>query len=402
MFVAGLVHVSRHFIDYPVYETAAKRILAGEATSLYANPGHSTNDLYYAYAFALAMAPFAWLGSLGKLLFFFLFFLAYLKTLFFAQKTAFRLLEVQQDSPFRPIVLWGLVLLTAYAANDGFMNANIGPLLLAMGILAYEWRDERPALAGLLLGAAIVFKTYPVILLGYFVWEKRWPLVFTTLTSVAVLLLGLPVLIYGIGPGGKMLSQYFFLIAHHREMWAALGWNYGGHVFQSIPGTFIRYGSLVGVPLNSAYRTATLVSVIAVLAFYLKGFLSDSKALSDSFKERMFLLTLAIVPMIIPVSWYNVGLFYTPVIAYVLTKAIVQRSRRDIIALSAYALLYCLCTPDIIGRPLNAVLCFYSLPWASVVGLIAVYLLDVVALSDGFVPFSTGHRFALNGPQESR
>ena len=171
LFVTGAFHAYRHGIDYEGYEFASLRLWNGTATALYDDPSDPVRSFYYSYFFAFAFLPFALLGKAGRFFFFCLFFASYLKVLHFSFSAAIRLSRVQVEKTMKYVILSGLVLLTTYAINDAFFNLNIGVLLLALILFAYDFREKKPVLSGVLLALAISFKMYPAMILGFFIWE---------------------------------------------------------------------------------------------------------------------------------------------------------------------------------------------------------------------------------------
>src|SRR4051812_5769271 len=76
--IAGVLHRRHHFIDYPVYEVASSKVLAGHAGGLYDLTRTTPGGFYYPYFFALAFTPFAAAGpEAGRWLFLALFLAAY-------------------------------------------------------------------------------------------------------------------------------------------------------------------------------------------------------------------------------------------------------------------------------------------------------------------------------------
>jgi hypothetical protein len=62
---AGISHIGKHFIDYPVYETAALKVLKGDLNNLYDVNRNSPGGYYYPYFFAMMFIPFAAMGAFG-------------------------------------------------------------------------------------------------------------------------------------------------------------------------------------------------------------------------------------------------------------------------------------------------------------------------------------------------
>jgi hypothetical protein len=342
LFGAGLLHVKNHFIDYPVYELAAKRVRQGQISELYDLHRTSPGGYYYSYFFALVFIPFTWAGNTGgKILFFLLFFVCYLKILKFSLDEAI----AQNSALYAPVTLI-TIFLTTYSVNDAFMDANIGILLLTFCLLAFERREKNPTTAGLFLSLAIVFKIYPVILLGYFIWEKRFKLVAVCCFTFVIFYFLVPIVIYGTGPGSLLVTSQWQVVGHFGEHW-----SFDSTKFQNWPSSFTRLTESFGLPKSIGFRLSIGTICFFTLLFYLKSFFLKNS--NEDFRRRMFLLCLALVPIGVPVSWYNMGLFYTPVISWMLAEAILKKDRTARIAILIFAVFYCLTTPDLVGTELN-------------------------------------------------
>jgi len=352
---AGVSHVTKHFIDYPVYETAALKVLKGDVSNLYDLKRNIPGGYYYPYFFALAFSPFAAMGNvLGKWSFLVLFFCCYAFVLAFSLKMAKSFSSIGSIYGFLSV----LILLSTYSFNDALMNANIGLILLALCIAAYKVSDRSWFLASLFMAVAISFKIYPVIVLCYFVWRKDWKLVLMTCLLTCGLMYGLPILIYGFNRGVELASNQYFVLSHFGNHWP-----YDSHVFQNIPATAMRLAELVHLNKSKAFDLSFGLSGILILAFFCKSFLTRRTENAKGFQDRMFVISLALVPMFVPVSWYNMGLFYLPLLGCVVAESFEKKERFNTICLTAYVLFYCLCTPDIIGRPLNYWLAFRGFPF---------------------------------------
>jgi hypothetical protein len=189
--VMYVVRVRSEMVDFAVYRTAAARAL--EAEPLYrADDGHY--QFKYLPAFALAMAPFAWMAPETA------------KAVWYALSVALLVVFVASSIRGLPerrlstaMLVWLTVLLMAkfyaHELNLGQTNILLGAVLVS-GLLAAE--RGQAALAGALVGLGVFVKPYAVILLP-------WLLPGVGLQGVAaaavVLMSGLllPSLVYGWG-----------------------------------------------------------------------------------------------------------------------------------------------------------------------------------------------------------
>jgi len=207
LFLFTLTHVFAHFIDYPVYQLAARRVIEGRPLDLYDLSRQTPGGYYYPYFLALCFIPFVAVGDLpGRLLFFLAFWVSYWRLLTFSIDAAVSLVPAAGDRRSRTLLAAGVTIAAINPLNDAFMNANIGLLLAAMAVQAWTWRERRPLWSGLVLGAAIAFKLYPVILLGWFIWARHWR---ATIAAVAfaVAFHLVPLLPYGHEVGIQLLSN---------------------------------------------------------------------------------------------------------------------------------------------------------------------------------------------------
>ncbi len=370
LFISGLNHVRLHFIDYPVYEEASLFIIKGKPLDIYDVSRKIPGGFYYSYFFALMFSPFALLGkTFGKILFFLLFFLSYLKLLTFSIKKSLSFIGTTGENTKYAISIISIIL-SSYALNDAFMNANIGILLLAMCIICYEKSESSSFFSGLMLGAAVAFKIYSVLILCYFIWLKHYKIVFWSLFFTAFFYL-CPIFIYGFNTGIILLKNQYYVVSHFNEHW-----GFDSLVFQNIPATSMRILKLFGIDARIAFHFSIILSLILVLLIYIKSFFMG-RNLNIYFKDLMFFLSLALIPLLVPVCWYNMHLFYLPMISYLVGQALIK-DKKVVLVLLIYFVLFCLTTPDIIGRKLNDKLEFYAIPFWGVFIMVIFYIVRLV------------------------
>lgn len=367
---AGVSHLTKHFIDYPVYETASLKVINGDIANLYDLKRNTPGGYYYPYFFAFAFSPFAAMGNvLGKWSFLVLFFCCYGFVLAFSINLAKSFSPIGSFFGFLSVV----ILLSTHSFNDALMNANIGLILLALCIAAYKVADRSWVLASVFMATAISFKIYPIIVLCYFVWRKDWKLVATTCLLTCGLMYGLPILIYGLNQGMELVSNQYFVLSHFGNHW-----SYDSHVFQNIPATAMRLAELLHLNKNKAFDFSLVLAGVLILMFYSKSFFVVGTEDDKDFQDRMFAVSLALVPMLVPVSWYNMGLFYMPLLSCVVAEAFARKERFVVVCLAGYVFFYCLCTPDIIGRPANYWLAFRGFPFWGVVLIIVAFCYQTI------------------------
>lgn len=347
----GVTHLWRHFVDYPVYEFAAQRLLKGEAFALYDLERTTSGGFYYPYFFALSFVPFAWLGFAGKLLFLFVLWGAY----FYSLRTSLRL--AGEPATGGAAVL--TILLSLYSLNDALFTANIGVILLALCLGAFQWREQRPYLAGSLLGLAVVFKIYPLLIVCFFIWGHYWRVLLACLVFSSLTYFAIPVLFHGWETGTFLIRAQIEVLSHFNQHWSLTG-----DVFQNLPATVARWGGNYSVGLSLGCLFLFLVCA--------KSFFSRSRP--DDLIVRIFILVLAFVPILTPVSWYNMGLFYLPLIAHEISYARKSSRKSAWLGAAAFALTYCLTAPDLIGSERSHRWAALGVPFLGVIILLGSYL----------------------------
>ncbi len=365
MFGIGVNHLVIHFIDYPVYELAGLKVLHGQVLSLYDLERTTPGGYYYPYFFAFVFSVFSYIGYTGKILFYVLFCLSYLKILRFSVDNSLRLIG-DESSKYRYLIYSITLLATSYAANDGFMNANIAIFLMVLSIYSYELRDRHPIVAGALMATAVVFKIYPALILCFFIWGKYWKMVVSSIFFMAFFYLGMPLIIHGYTDGLILLKNQYIVLNNFGSHWPL-----NSTVFQNLTATMLRL-----FPGLEA-KHILVPSFLIVLVAFLPSFLKKKALVKDTFILKMFFLILALVPILTPVSWYNMALFYMPVIAYMTCLAVLKKDRFAATMTLAYILMFCMTTPGILGSRMNDLLELYAVPFIGVVMILLAYIIRI-------------------------
>lgn len=367
----------KNFIDFGIYQTAAEKILHRQAQFLYERDRVAAGGNYYSYFWGLLFVPIAVIGSLfgtvcGKFSFLLLFYFSYLKLLRFS---VLQVLGAKYENSKKYYLLAIICMVpTAYLLNDAFMNSNIGLLLTVLLIFAFEFRERFPLVSAALVAAAAVIKVYPVLILGYFIWERRSKVVLWSLVFGAFFYVGIPILIEGWALGTQLLADHMYVVRHYDKQ---SGWGYENFVFQNIPGTLMRYARLMGLSMDSAYRLAIYGGLGMMFVVHVPTALKNTRRLSEALRQRYFFLSMAFIPLITPVSWYNMALFYMPVIAWVGRRSFFDQHRRSQILFALFFALYCLTTRDLVGRENNHILQIYSVQFFGLCLLVGSFAMDL-------------------------
>ena len=82
------------------------------------------------------------------------------------------------DMPTQGLTLWVTLLLPFIIMEDRVKSDlqmfQVNSLLLILSLAALRWLDRRPTLAGFALGLAMNIKVFPIILLPYLLFRRRW------------------------------------------------------------------------------------------------------------------------------------------------------------------------------------------------------------------------------------
>ncbi len=187
-------------VDFYTYYAGA--VLFNQQQNIYSSAltGDLLNDLNLPYIpnsdyiyppyMALALAPFVDIGGrVLAALWGFLNLAAFAISLYWLADLLTESIDVAR-------VFWGFLLLglvfppTLYALSVGQVNM----IVLALVIGAFRWdHHDRQRIAGIALGAAILIKVAPILLIVYFLARRRWQTtLYTVLTGALVVLITLP------------------------------------------------------------------------------------------------------------------------------------------------------------------------------------------------------------------
>jgi alpha-1,2-mannosyltransferase len=180
--LAGAVAVTPRS-DFPVYWLAGRAVREGR--DIYGVAGPHGWQYVYPPPFAVAMVPLALLPQAWAMLVWFL--LSALLTIWAVRMCV---TMVRDRSSTAEDVLWfsalpGLLLIGFYASAITRGQASV--LVLWLVVAAIFWERKGRSLAGAAcLAGAILIKVFPVLLLAYFAWRRRWRFILATLALLAV------------------------------------------------------------------------------------------------------------------------------------------------------------------------------------------------------------------------
>ncbi len=376
-FILAIVHSRIDFIDYNgVYMPYAANAYKGNIDLLYrpvwiGNAQGFWFPYIYTWFFAFMMVPFLLLGIVGKYLFAALLFYSYYLIINFSYEYASRLIPIANSK--KKIILSATILLTLYPYTDVLKNANIGVFLVLFSLLAFKLRKTMPLLAAVCLFLVFGIKYYGLIILGYFFWLKEWRVVlYSTSIAIGVLFI-LPVVIFGYLPTSLMYHDFFIAINRYGD-----GWSIYSIVYPNIVSPALRFLNYLGIDY-SHYRTSALAVLLfcaaIIIIWFLPSFLKQKNKITERYRLKMFFVSLCLCSMLSPVSWYNMVLFYTPLIIFGLIDSIISKNIYSKIGVMAYLLLFALTTPAFVGNKTNDLLEFYAVPF---VGLFILFVCFVI------------------------
>ena len=374
----GVKHFLSTFHDYGIYWEAGQKILRGEGTLLYDRTRLEPGGFYYPYFWAVLFGGFVKLSfGLDKILFMFLFCLSFFKIIQFSARLAIEKLSLHRESYF--FVSSVTLFLGIYAFNDSLMNSNIGILLALVSVFSFEFFEKRKfALSGFFLALGIAMKFYPLVLLGYWIWRKSWLVVAWTVGFTLFFLFGTPILMEGWEAGTNLVADNFYVMGRYGDQ---VGWNYSGIMFQNFTATSLRYLSLVGISEAQSFRFLFFGATAGVVVLYLPTFLVKADKFKE-FRNLVFIHALALVPLLTPISWYNMGVFYLPMIAYFVAKAFVEKEKKARWALGLFFVFYSLSPQGIVPKPVNDFMEFWGMPFWGIMALFLTLTWDLFGLKN--------------------
>ena len=376
-FILAVVHARTDFIDYNgLYMPFAANAYQGNIDLLYrpipiGNAQGFWFPYIYTWFFAFMMVPFFLLGVVGKYIFAALLFYSYYLVINFSYECATRFIPGADSK--KKIILSSTILLTLYPYSDVLKNANIGIFLVLFSLLAFKLRKSMPLLASVCLFLVFGIKYYGLIILGYFFWLKEWRVVLYSILIAIGILFVLPVIAFGYLPTSLMYHDFFIAINGYGD-----GWSIYSIVYPNVVSPALRFLNYLGIDY-SHYRTSALAILLVcatiIMIWFLPSFLRKKDKITEQYRLRMFLVSLCLCSMLSPISWYNMVLFYTPLVIFGLIDLIILKNTYSKIGITAYLLLFALTTPSFVGNKTNDLLEFYAVPFA---GLFILFICFVI------------------------
>ena len=183
-----------HRCDFTVDTAAGRAVLEGN--DIY--QAHNVRGWYYIYPplFAVLMVPFALVSTFWASL-------AWYALSAFLVAWTIKMCEALVSDALKfddnRLLLYALPpLLVLFPLMSALARGQTSPVLLWLVTagLFYGWKrcDWR---GGICLAGGILLKVFPVILLAYFIWRKRWRFVLVTLMAIAIGAFIIPAAVFG-------------------------------------------------------------------------------------------------------------------------------------------------------------------------------------------------------------
>jgi len=193
--IAGKRWGSRvHRCDFTVDTAAGQAVLDG--TDIY--QAHNIRGWYYIYPplFAILMVPFALVPTFWAAIAWYMLSVVLVAwTIRMCATLATDALQFDGD----PLWLYALPpLLVLFPLMSALARGQTSPVLLWLVTagLFYGWKRQDWR-GGICFAGGILLKVFPVVLLVYFVWRKRWRFVLVTLAATAIGAVVIPAAVFG-------------------------------------------------------------------------------------------------------------------------------------------------------------------------------------------------------------
>jgi len=183
-----------HRCDFTVYTAAGSAVLNG--ADIY--NAHNIRDWYYIYPplFAVLLVPFALLSALWAS---FAWYILSVALVVWTVRMCAVMVRTTLNFEGDPLVLYVIPpLLVLLSLMSALARGQATPVLLWLFTagLYYAWKRQDWR-GGMCFAGGILLKAFPVVLLAYFVWRKRWRFVAATLTATMVGAFIIPAAVYG-------------------------------------------------------------------------------------------------------------------------------------------------------------------------------------------------------------
>jgi hypothetical protein len=256
---------------------------------------------------------------------------------------------------------------------DDLSNIQINSfLLLSCLYIIYCYRNNKLIIAGLVLGAIISLKVYPIFLLFYFIYKRAYRLTLITMVVVGVaILMSLAVFGWEVG------LSYFGDWLHNKAMGDTILTHKNQSIFPWIEGLLtdqsrgldIQY-NIVSISAAAAKKVTYLV--IGLVALTIAWLFRGGSNRYDSVGKFAFLL--AAIPLLSPLAWKYYFVFLFPLLFIQFNNTFKKDigGRLPKVLFIIGLMLAILSTDGLIGKRLSDVLEVYGcITWAAILFLLS-------------------------------
>jgi len=234
-----------------------------------------------------------------------------------------------------------------------FQQGSLSLLIFYLCLLSgYSYVFNHRALSAFWLSLAININIFPLFLLGLAILRRDWR--FLGYASAFLLLSVLiPALYFGWDANWELHREFLAVLSEY-----GLENDPGAVQYQSLPSALFRVASLVGVDPRLAMQAGQLLVVAAATAVWWR------------FRRRLgtewivvYSFFLALTAQFLPYSWIpSMGFFYAPLVLLTIQGWSAERRWPYSVPLVALLALYSLTSEAFLGRELNDLLAFWSIP----------------------------------------
>lgn len=204
-----------HRTDFTVYQLAGRAVLDG--TDLYEVRNRRGWAYVYPPPFAILMAPLAKLSVFWGAL---LWYVLSVALLAWATVMCVRMVRQTTGAQVDPVWLVAVpVVLLLIWIMSGLARGQASVLMCWFVVAAVYWqRNGRELRGGACLAGAVILKAFPVVMLAYFVWRRKWRFVLAALVALMIGTLVIPAAVFGWQKNLTYLREWTQKVALASEM----------------------------------------------------------------------------------------------------------------------------------------------------------------------------------------
>jgi len=350
--------------DFLVYYEAWQRTRFLQLADLYTPERTSQGGYYYSPLFAVLGVPVAFVSPIVATVGYVIFQFGLLSASLILLKrwTRYRIGRVSLS-----VVFW-VTFLVLFLNNilGQFLYGNVSLAIFFLCLLSgYTYLFRHKLLSAFWLGLAINIKIFPVFVLGFAILQRDWRFLGYVLVILLVLAVA-PSLYFGWDTNWQL----------HQEFLSVLG-EYGAEndyarvEYQSLPSALFRLATHFGRDAELALRVGQLFvgGAAAAVWWTFRRYMQYEWIVVFSF-------FLAFTAQFVPSSWVaHMGFFYAPLALLTMHGWATHHRWPYSAALVVFLGTYALSTEGILGRELNNILEYWSIPTIGIwVFLVASYL----------------------------